>query len=371
MGKPRARELGLAFPGLTGPWNAITDVPGLSVGMTTLNTGDGPLVQGQGPVRTGVTAILPREEEGRPSPVWAGYAALNGNGEMTGTHWIDDAGYFLGPVCITNTHSVGMVHHAVTGWMIRRYGAAFADGHLWAMPVVAETYDGVLNDINGRHVREEHVLAALDGAASGPVAEGNVGGGTGMIAYEFKAGTGTASRRVTVGGAEYMVGVLVQANMGIRPWLKLLGVPVGRYLTADRLKEDESGSIIAVVATDAPLGALSLRHVARRAGLGIGRTGTPGGNSSGDIFLAFSTANRREMMEFEAPLGHFDILNGEYMNPVYLGAVEAVEEAIINAMVAAEDMTTLKPAGRVCRAIDTAALVEVMGRHGRLRGAHP
>jgi D-aminopeptidase len=367
MAKPRGRDLGLDFPGVTGPWNAITDVAGVRVGMTTLISGEGPLVQGQGPVRTGVTAILPREETGRPSPVWAGYFALNGNGEMTGTHWINDAGYFLGPVCITNTHSVGMVHHAVTGWMIERYREAFEAGHLWAMPVVAETYDGVLNDINGRHVREEHVVAALAGAASGPVPEGSVGGGTGMIAYEFKAGSGTASRRVKVVGEEYTVGVLVQANMGLRPWLSVLGVPVGKYLTGDRLKAQESGSIIVVVATDAPLSALSLRHVARRAGLGIGRTGTPGGNSSGDIFLAFSTANQRRMMEFEPPVGHFDLLNGEYLDPLYMGAVEATEEAIVNAMVAAEDMTTLKPAGRVCRAIDTAALVEIMGRHGRMR----
>ncbi len=369
MAKPRARDLGLDFPGEPGAWNAITDVPGVRVGMTTLIRGDGPLVQGRGPVRTGVTAILPREDGARPSPVWAGYAALNGNGEMTGTHWINDAGYFLGPVCITNTHSVGMVHHAVTGWMIERYAAAYERAALWAMPVVAETFDGVLNDINGRHVREEHVVAALDGAAAGPVAEGNVGGGTGMIAYEFKAGTGTASRRVRVGGEEYTVGALVQANMGLRPWLSVLGVPVGRHLTADRMKRDEAGSIIAVVATDAPLGALSLRHVARRAGLGIGRTGTVGGNSSGDIFLAFSTANRREMMEFEPPVGRFELLNGEHINPVYLGAVEAVEEAIINAMVAAEDMTTLKPAGQICRAIDHDELVEVMRRHGRLRAA--
>jgi D-aminopeptidase len=369
MTKPRARELGLDFPGETGRWNAITDVEGVRVGMTTLIAGEGPLVQGRGPVRTGVTAILPRADDGMPSPVWAGHFVLNGNGEMTGTHWIGDAGYFLGPVCITNTHSVGMVHHAVTGWMIRRYREAFEAHHLWAMPVVAETYDGTLNDINGRHVREEHVVAALDGAVSGPVPEGNVGGGTGMIAYEFKAGTGTASRRVRVGGADYTVGVLVQANHGLRPWLSVLGVPVGRHLAADRLREHEAGSIIAVVATDAPVSALSLRHVARRAALGVGRGGTPGGNGSGDLFLAFSTANRRGMMEFEPPLGRFEALNGEYLDPLYLGVVEAVEEAVINAMLAADDMTTLKPGGKVCRAIDAGALAGIMKRHGRLREA--
>jgi D-aminopeptidase len=235
------------------------------------------------------------------------------------------------------------------------------------MPVVAETYDGTLNDINGQHVKTEHVVAALDGARPGPVPEGNVGGGTGMIAYEFKAGTGTASRRVSIGDRLYTIGALVQANHGLRPWLSILGVPVGRCLTQDRLRERETGSIIAILATDAPLSALSLRHLARRAALGVGRGGTPGGNSSGDLFLAFSTANRREMQEFTGPVEQFEFLNGEYMDPLYLGAVEAVEESVINAMVAAGDMTTLKPAGRVCRAIDTDALVEVMGRHGRLR----
>ena len=367
MAKPRARDLGLDFPGETGAWNAITDVAGVKVGLTTLIDGDGPLVQGQGPVRTGVTAILPREESGRPAPVWAGFFALNGNGEMTGTHWINDAGYFLGPVCITNTHSVGMVHHAATSWMIRHFSDAFAASHLWAMPVVAETYDGSLNDINGQHVRPEHVFAALDGAAGGPVAEGNTGGGTGMIAYEFKGGTGTASRQIGVGGATYTVGALVQANHGLRPWLSVLGVPVGRYLTADRLRKRETGSIIAVLATDAPLSALSLRHLARRAALGIGRGGTPGGNSSGDMFLAFSTANPRDLREFSAPVERFDLMNNEYLDPLYLAAVESVEEAVINAMVAAEDLAVLKPPGRVCRAIDTDALVEVMHRHGRLR----
>jgi D-aminopeptidase len=367
MTKLRARELGLDFPGETGVWNAITDVAGVRVGMTTLIAGEGPLVQGEGPVRTGVTAIVPRDDTGRPTPVWAGTFVLNGNGEMTGSHWIEDAGHFLGPVCITNTHSVGMVHHAVTGWMIQRYREAFEDSRMWVMPVVAETCDSTLNDINGLHVKAEHVVAALDGARSGPVPEGNVGGGTGMIAYEFKAGTGTASRRVRIGDAVYTVGVLVQANHGLRPWLNVLGVPVGRAITADRLREREAGSIIAVVATDAPLSALSLRHVARRAALGVGRGGTPGGNSSGDLFLAFSTANHREMQELAGPLETFEFLNGQYIDPLYLGVVEAVEEAVINAMVAAEDMTTLNPPGRVCRAIDAEALVEVMRRHGRLR----
>ena len=371
MSKPRARDLGLDFPGEPGAWNAITDVAGVRVGMTTMISDGGALVPGQRPIRTGVTAILPHAESSRPKPVWAGTFVLNGNGEMTGSHWIEDAGYFLGPVCITNTHSVGMVHHAVTGWMIQRYREAFEDSRMWAMPVVAETFDGTLNDINGQHVKAEHVIAALDGATSGPVPEGNVGGGTGMIAYEFKAGTGTASRQVGIGEEVYTVGALVQANHGLRPWLSILGVPVGRYLTDDRLRKREAGSIIVVLATYAPLSALSLRHLARRAALGVGRGGTPGGNGSGDLFLAFSTANCREMQEFCGPIAQFEFLNSEYLDPLYLGAVEAVEEAVINAMVAAEDMTTFKPAERVCRAIDTDALVELMGRHGRLRGARP
>jgi D-aminopeptidase len=291
MTKPRARELGLDFPGEPGEWNAITDVEGVAVGMTTLiggltgalTGGEGTLVQGQGPIRTGVTAILPRADNDRPTPVWAGFFALNGNGEMTGTHWIEDAGYFLGPVCITNTHSVGMVHHAATGWMIRRYREAFERDHLWAMPVVAETYDGTLNDINGQHVKTEHVVAALDGARPGPVPEGNVGGGTGMIAYEFKAGTGTASRRVSIGDRLYTIGALVQANHGLRPWLSILGVPVGRCLTQDRLRERETGSIIAILATDAPLSALSLRAVRVPERRIYGPAVSGGGGSGGGI----------------------------------------------------------------------------------------
>ena len=225
--KPRAREAGLPFPGTPGPHNAITDVPGVEVGYCTRIEGKGLLVPGQGPVRSGVTAILPRGHDPEPKPVWAGMYALNGNGEMTGTHWIRDGGYFVGPVCITNTHSVGMVHHAATKWIIQNYASRWAPEHLWAMPVVAETYDGVLNDINGQHITEADALSALKSASTGPIAEGNVGGGTGMICYEFKGGTGTSSRRVTFDGEEYIIAALVQANHGIRPWLKILGKPVG------------------------------------------------------------------------------------------------------------------------------------------------
>ncbi|MBT6824783.1 MAG: S58 family peptidase, partial [Rhodospirillales bacterium] len=254
MTKPRARDLGLDFSGVTGPDNAITDVPGLEVGFSTIIEGEGELEQGKGPVRTGVTAILPRGRDPEPHPVWAGFYALNGNGEMTGTHWITDGGYFTGPICITNTNSVGIVHHALLRWIIKTHDQPWQKDHLWAMPVVAETYDGILNDINGQHITEEHALEALNSAKPGPVAEGNVGGGTGMICYEFKGGTGTSSRRIEIDGQGYTVAALVQANHGIRDWLTVLGVPVGRHLTEDTLlKEAELGSIIVMLATDAPM----------------------------------------------------------------------------------------------------------------------
>lgn len=348
MAKPRARDLGLPFPGQTGPFNAITDVAGVQVGFCTLTD---PARR----MRTGVTAILPRP--GRdPQPVRAGHAALNGNGEMTGTHWIDDAGHFLGPVMITNTHAVGAVHHGTVRWMIGHYADWFRDRHAWAMPVVAETYDGVLNDINALHVQPEHAEAALAALSGGPVAEGSVGGGNGMIAYEFRGGTGTSSRVVTVGGARYTVAALVQANHGIRPWLTVLGRPVGQLMPEDRLRDSEMGSIIVVIATDAPLSALSLRHLARRATIGVGRGGTPGGNSSGDIFLAFSTADPGPMPQVAGALRQLVELNAEMIDPIYQAAVEAVEESVINAMVAAEDAPLVKPAGGICRAIDTGRL---------------
>lgn len=346
MTKPRARDLGLPFPGTPGPWNAITDVPGVRVGFCTLTDPEKKM-------RTGVTAILPREDRGIPMPVWAGHYALNGNGEMTGTHWIDDAGHFVGPVCITNTHAVGAVHHGVTRWMIDHYDQYYARDHAWALPIVAETYDGVLNDINALHVTPDHACAAIEAAKSGPAAEGSTGGGNGMISYEFKAGTGTSSRKVALGGVDYTVGALVQANHGIRPWFRVLGVPVGEHLTEGRLLRREQGSIIVVLATDAPLSGLSLRQIAKRAAIGIGRNGTPGGNNSGDIFLAFSVANPGPMPQHAGPILHKAELNAERLDPFYLAAVEAVEEAVVNAIVAGEDVPTIKPEGHVVRAIDT------------------
>ena len=275
---------------------------------------------------------------------------------MTGTHWVDDAGHFIGPILITNTHGVGAAHTGATRWMIDTYGDWFRDNHAWAMPIVAETYDGVLNDINAMHVQPGHAMAALAALSAGPVAEGSTGGGNGMISYEFKGGTGTASRRVGIGGADYTVAALVQANHGLRPWLSVLGRPVGRMMPEGALYSAEMGSIIVILATDAPLSGLSLRQMAKRAAIGIGRGGTPGGNNSGDIFLAFSTANEGPMPQVDGPLLAKVELNAERIDPLYLGAVEAVEEAVVNALVAGEDVPTVKPAGRLCRAIDTQAL---------------
>lgn len=350
MTTKRARDLGLPFPGTPGPFNAITDVPGVEVGFHTLTD---PAIH----LRTGVTAILPRGKGPDAVPVWAGHWALNGNGEMTGTHWIDDFGQFLGPILISNTHAVGACHTGAVEWMIKTYAEHFSGG-AWAMPVVAETYDGMLNDINTLAVKPEHAHAALAGATSGHIEEGNVGGGNGMVAYDFKGGTGTASREVTL-DRTYTVGALVQANYGIRPWLTILGRPIGALMPEDALQEDETGSVIAIVATDAPLSPLSLRAMAKRAALGIGRTGTVGGHNSGDIFLAFSTASPIPMGAEGNWRQTTEILNPRHATPLYAAAVEAIDEAVVNALVAAMDVPTFRPPGRICRAIDTARLSEI------------
>ncbi len=335
--KPRARTLGVPFDGVPGPLDAITDVAGIEVGFTTLISGEGKLPVGQGPVRTGVTAILPRG--GRDTldhPVFAGAFSLNGNGEMTGMEWLEEGGFLEGPILLTNTHSVGVVRDAAIRWRVE-HGAPDATGYWWSLPVVAETYDGYLNDVNGFHVKPEHVFHALESAKNGPVAEGSVGGGTGMICYEFKGGTGTASRRLTAEEGGYTVGVLVQANCGLRKQLTIAGVPVGREITVPPVWSQDTGSIIIVVATDAPLLPHQLKRVARRASLGLARTGSISGNGSGDIFLAFSTAN------FGAALPDgvvkLDMLPNDRINGVFEAAVQATEEAIVNAMVAAEPMT--------------------------------
>lgn len=365
----RARHLGLDLMGRPGPYNAITDVPGVTVGLRTIIEEE-PRPGRDRLVRTGVTAILPHADAPAPRPVWAGISRFNGNGEMTGSHWIEDGGYFVGPVLITNTHAVGIAHHAAVKWMLGRYPGTYGVGNpLWLMPVVAETYDGLLNDINGQPVGEADVLAALDNAAGGPVAEGNTGGGTGMIAYEFKGGTGTASRLVEIDGGTHTVGALVQANFGIRDWLTVLGAPVGRHLRGNLLfgKAGERGSIIVVIGTDLPLLPHQLRRLARRGGLGIGRTGTMGGNGSGDIFLAFSVANAGELPQRSPDVLKLDMLNDERLDPVYEAAVQAVEEAVLNAMVAARPMGGTKWDKARVAAIDHGELVEVLRRYGRLR----
>jgi len=349
----RARDLGIPLDGTPGPLNAITDVAGVEVGLTTLISGEGKLVQGKGPVRTGVTAILPRGKTDSHA-VPAAWFTLNGNGEMTGTTWVEESGFLGGPVMISNTHSVGIVHDAVIEWVVRR-GKTFD----WSLPVVAETWDGGLNDINGFHVTKEHALAALDGAGGGPVPEGSVGGGTGMVCNQFKGGTGTSSRRIPLLGRDYTVGVLVQCNYGGRARFSVAGVPVGREIP-DLLPcysaladgsyaggrhcgqgpgEDfgDRGSIIVVVATDAPLLPHQLKRIVKRAGLGIGRMGGIGGNSSGDIFLAFSTANPGA--DRADSLVTWQAIPNEQINALFEATVDATSEAILNAMLAAETMT--------------------------------
>jgi D-aminopeptidase len=332
--KDRARDLGVPFDGTPGPLNAITDVRGVEVGHSTILSGNGPLRVGSGPVRTGVTAVLPRGKN-PASLVLAGWYSLNGNGEMTGTTWVEESGFLEGPVMITNTHSVGVVRDAVIAWRLKRAGPDNL-GFAWSLPIVAETWDGVLNDINGFHVKPEHAFEALETAASGPVGEGNVGGGTGMICHGFKGGIGTASRRVATKEGDFVLGVLVQANHGSRRQLRIAGVPVGTEITDGLPRGEDEGSIIVVVATDAPLLPHQLKRLARRVPLGLARLGSTSGNGSGDIFLAFSTANPEAADE--SRLSSVKMLPNEMMNPLFDATVQATEEAIVNALVAAETM---------------------------------
>ncbi|PYV36007.1 MAG: aminopeptidase [Acidobacteria bacterium] len=363
----RARDLGIPFDGVPGRLDAITDVQGVEVGHTTLISGEGKLVVGEGPVRTGVTAILPRGK-GSSDPVFAGWFSLNGNGEMTGTTWVEESGFLEGPVMITNTHSVGVVRDASIAWRVKR-GQPEGSEYWWSLPVVAETYDGYLNDVNGFHVRPEHVFEAIDGARSGPVAEGNVGGGTGMICYEFKGGIGTASRKLNDKSGGFTVGVLVQCNCGSRDKLRIAGVPVGREILGNKVwagrvpaSEQDRGSIIIVVATDAPLLPHQLKRLARRASLGLARTGSVSGNGSGDIFIAFSTANPGA-----AKLGglrRLEMMPNDGMDPLFEATVEATEEAIINALVAAQTMTGIND--HKVEAIPHDRLREVLKKYNRL-----
>ncbi|EYR77523.1 P1 family peptidase [Shinella sp. 838] len=365
--KPRARALGLPFTGRTGPFNAITDVEGIAVGFQTI-VEETPRPGRKLPVRTGVTAILPHAESETPVPVYAGIHRFNGNGEMTGTHWIEDGGTFLGPVMITNTHAIGITHHATIRWMLERYASTYEIGDfLWLMPVVAETYDGVLSDINAMPVAEADARAALNNLSFGPVAEGNCGGGTGMIAYGFKGGTGTASRIVSFGDRDYTIGTLVQANHGQRDWLTVCGVPVGKHIkdNTPQSQLQERGSIIVVIATDLPLAPHQLKRLARRAAIGIGRNGTPGGNNSGDIFLAFSTANPQPMAHRAPLMLGLGMVNDEYLDPIYQAAVQSVEEAVVNAMLAAKDSGGTPHDRFRIDAIRHDELVAVMQRYGR------
>ncbi len=348
----RARDLGVPFDGTPGKLNSITDVPGVEVGYTTLISGDGKLEVGKGPVRTGVTAIIPRGHDSLNDPVYAGYFSLNGNGEMTGTAWVEESGFLEGPIVITNTHSVGVARDAVIAWRIK-HGAPDTTGYWWSLPVVAETWDGWLNDINGFHVKPEDVFHALDTAHGGAIEEGSVGGGTGMICYEFKGGNGTASRQINIRTSKdasprtFVVGVFLQANFGRRSQLVIAGVPVGKEIPGEVYKStsadpsfggQESGSCIAVIATDAPLLPNQLKRLARRVSLGLARTGTVSGNGSGDLFIAFSTANPN-VANPDQVTHTVQTIPNDLMDPLFTGVVQATEEAVVNALVDNHSMT--------------------------------
>ena len=349
--RPRARDLGVPFEGQPGPLNAITDVAGVEVGHSTIISGEN--------VRTGVTAVLPRGKQGANDPVFAGWFSLNGNGEMTGTTWVEESGFLEGPVMITNTHSVGIVRDAVIAWQVKTRPSSSA-GAWWGLPVVAETWDGYLNDINGFHVEQKHAFEAIQLARSGPVQEGSVGGGTGMVCNEFKGGIGTASR---IAGS-YTVGVLVQCNYGLRRQLRVAGVPVGQEIKDGTVRNDdgEAGSIIIVVATDAPLLPHQLKRLTRRAAMGLARNGSTSGNGSGDIFIAFSTANPGAFQAKEA--APINALPNERMNPLFEATVQATEEAIINAMVAADTMKGFQ--GHTIVGLPHDRLREVLRKYNRL-----
>jgi D-aminopeptidase len=372
----RLRDLGLTIGrGVPGPFNAITDVAGVRVGHTTLIEGDGPLVVGRGPVRTGVTIICPHLADDWREPVFAGCHRLNGNGELTGLEWIRESGLLTTPIAITNTHSVGVVRDALIAAAVRR---EIHDSH-WSLPVVGETYDGLLSDMNGFHVRPEHVDAALESAGGGPVAEGAVGGGTGMVCHEFKGGIGTSSRVLPAADGGYTVGALVQANYGRRTWLRVDGAPVGEAIPVEAVPSpwDQapapaptpgSGSIIVIVATDAPLLPHQCERVAQRAGLGIARVGGTGGHTSGDMFLAFATGNRLSVdTTGDAETGAFvrdvRMVGDNVIDRIFDATIEATEEAIVNALVAAP--TVVGRDGITAHALPHDRLVDAMARYGR------
>jgi D-aminopeptidase len=357
----RARDLGVPFEGTPGPLDAITDVKGVEVGYRTLISGDGKLVVGTGPVRTGVTAVFPRGKNS-VDPVFAGWFTENGNGEMTGTTWVEESGFLYGPVMITNTHSVGVVRDAVIAWQLQ-HGPGLPLEDWWSLPVVAETWDGYLNDINGFHVKAEDADAAMRDAHSGPIAEGNVGGGTGMICFEFKGGTGTASRALPEKLGGYSVGALVQCNFGTRHLLRIAGAPVGYEVSGKRVWEEDTGSIIVVVATDAPLLPSQMKRIAKRVTLGLGRLGSISGDGSGDIFIAFSTANAGAGLEQKKPVA-LQMLPNDRMDALFEATVQATEEAVVNALVAARTMTGAD--GHAVEALPHDRLREVLKKYNRL-----
>jgi D-aminopeptidase len=357
--KPRARDLGVPFDGTPGTYNAITDVKGVEVGHTTLISGEGKLIVGKGPVRTGVTAIRPRGNS--TDAVFAAWFTLNGNGEMTGTTWVEDSGFLDGPVMITNTHSVGVVRDAVIAWKVK-HGSPDMEGYWWSLPVVAETWDGYLNDINGFHVTAEDAWHALESARSGPVEEGNVGGGTGMICNEFKGGIGTSSRLVHTAEGDFTLGVLVQCNYGSRQQLRIAGINVGREIPEHTVWDKDVGSIIVVVATDAPLIPTQLKRMAKKVSLGLGRDGSYSGDGSGDIFIAFSTANPGAVGA--KGLHPLTMMANDSLDPIFLATVEATEEAVVNAMVAATTMTGIN--GRTVIALPHDRLRKVLNKYNRL-----
>lgn len=365
--KPRARDIGIPFDGTPGKFNAITDVKGVEVGYSTIISGSGKNIRGKGPVRTGVTAILPRGRNN--NPVYANWYALNGNGEMTGTTWITESGFLEGPVMITNTNSVGVVRDAVLKWYVKT--GWYKEDFWYTYPVVAETYDGFLNDIYGFHVKEEHAWQALDSAKSGFIKEGNVGGGTGMMCLGFKGGTGTASRVIKIRDSTYTIGVLVQSNFGGKNNFSIAGVPVGRELKDTmnyEFKEPPSyepgqGSIIVVLATDAPVLPHQLKRIAARIALGVGKTGGRGENSSGDIFIVFSTANPSAFQR--ESFTKLDELPNDLINRLFDATVQATDEAIINAMVAAETMEGIN--GNKAYGLPHKLVMDVLKKYNRVK----
>jgi L-aminopeptidase/D-esterase-like protein len=366
--KPRARDIGIPFNGTTGKFNAITDVKGVEVGYSTIISGQGKNVRGKGPVRTGVTAILPRGRNN--NPVFANWYSLNGNGEMTGTTWITESGFLETPIMITNTNSVGVVRDAVLKWFVKT--GWYKEDYWYTYPVVAETYDGDMNDVYGFHVKESNAYEALDGAKSGNIKEGNVGGGTGMMCLGFKGGTGTSSRIVEIRDSTYTIGVLVQSNFGAKRQLTIAGVAVGEELkdtlnyeiiASPSYKQDGDGSIIVVVATDAPLLPHQLKRIAARVALGIGQVGGRGNNGSGDIFIAFSTANPTAFQRDS--FTKIDQLPNDLMNPLFEATVQSVEESIINAMVAAETMEGIN--GNKAYGLPHKLVIDLLKKYNRIK----